>query len=501
MGKTKTTGAGMNHGSLFSGIGGFDLAAEWCGWTNVFQVEIDKYCQRLLSLRFPNTQRFTDIKEFDGTPYKGQIDVISGGFPCQPFSHAGKRKGKDDDRYLWPEMFRVIKEIKPAWVVGENVAGFINMGLDESIADMESEGYEVQAFIIPACAVNAPHRRDRAWIVAYNGCEHGSRQSDKRKFEKANRQWTASESERSITSDRIRIIRNAKSDTIYKIGKIQNRTIAEPGRSDHVTCNPESLTDWINSPEQERRKNNPGRFEPINPNRNICGLQEPGAEQQTTWDRQSDKINSDTNSERQEQPKSQRTLEGNLRFAKYNSWNQNWIEVATELCGVDDGLPARLHKLGEIVYESTDDKEAKPKITQSCWIEMRRVWQDWAASSPSPHNDGKRFYCFMCEVPCSRTSEDWVWDMGTAEKAQKLCDMWKRFYSTSFHEAQDLFLTMFEQIREIECTKKVGGLSKSRHRVERLKGLGNAVVPQVVYEIFKAITILSQNHRGRNENI
>jgi DNA (cytosine-5)-methyltransferase 1 len=168
----------MRHGSLFSGIGGFDLAAEWCGWENVFQVEIDEFAQKVLAYHFPNVKRYSDVKEFDGTPYKGAVDVISGGFPCQPYSSAGKRKGKNDDRHLWPEMLRIIREISPTYVVGENVYGLYswNDGLvfDEIISDLETLGYEVRTLFIPAVAVNAPHRRMRIWFVAYaNGA--GSR--------------------------------------------------------------------------------------------------------------------------------------------------------------------------------------------------------------------------------------------------------------------------------------------------------------------------------------
>ena len=156
----------MTHGSVFSGIGGFDLAAQWAGFENIFQVEIDNFCQKVLARNFPQVKRYKDIRKFDGTKYKGTIDVISGGFPCQPFSFAGKRKGAGDDRALWFEMFRVIKEAQPSWIIGENVVGIISMELDNYISDLEGEGYEVQAFIIPACAKDATHRRDRVWIVA-----------------------------------------------------------------------------------------------------------------------------------------------------------------------------------------------------------------------------------------------------------------------------------------------------------------------------------------------
>ena len=162
----------MKHGSLFSGIGGFDLAASWMGWENIFQVEIDPFCTKILEKHFPKTERYKDINEFDGTKYKGSIDIISGGFPCQPFSQAGKRKGTNDDRYLWPQMLRVISEVKPAFVVGENVAGLLSMEngriFERILIDLENKGFRIETFVIPACAIGAWHRRDRVWIVAYN---------------------------------------------------------------------------------------------------------------------------------------------------------------------------------------------------------------------------------------------------------------------------------------------------------------------------------------------
>ena len=159
----------MRHGSLFSGIGGFDLASEWMGWENIFQVEWDAYCQKVLAKNFPKVTRYEDIKKFKGI--KGTVDIITGGFPCQPFSQAGKRKGTEDDRYLWPEMLRVIREVKPSFVVGENVAGLLSMEngktFERILTDLEDEGYEVESFVIPACATEAWHRRDRIWILAY----------------------------------------------------------------------------------------------------------------------------------------------------------------------------------------------------------------------------------------------------------------------------------------------------------------------------------------------
>src|SRR5579859_1418536 len=163
----------MRHGSLFSGIGGFDLAATWMGWENVFQCEKEDFCQRVLRFYWPNTKLYGNVREFDATVYRGVIDVLSGGFPCQPFSVAGKRKGTSDDRYLWPEMCRIINEVRPRWVVGENVLGLLNwrrgMVFEQVQTDLEAAGYEVWAYILPAAGVGAPHRRERVWIVAHAG--------------------------------------------------------------------------------------------------------------------------------------------------------------------------------------------------------------------------------------------------------------------------------------------------------------------------------------------
>ena len=204
----------MKHIDLFSGIGGFALAARNCGIETIQFVEIDKFCHKVLRKNFPGVPIHEDIKTFTYSEHngrhvpevsggftetsynnsQGEIEtgefkrgnrpaicgnlcrkpkerpfLVTGGFPCQPYSCAGKQRGAEDDRALWPEMLRIISEARPTWVIGENVGGFINMGLDSCISDLETEGYTVQPFVIPACAVGAPHRRDRVWIVANSG--------------------------------------------------------------------------------------------------------------------------------------------------------------------------------------------------------------------------------------------------------------------------------------------------------------------------------------------
>lgn len=182
--------------SLFAGIEGFGLAAHRMGWDVVASVEWETFPRMVIKRRFPKTELYGDIRTFSGERYRGAIDIVCGGFPCQPFSVAGLQKGVDDHRYLWPEMLRTIREVQPTWVVGENVAGIINMGiptdefrmegeeftvkeevlvLQQIWQDLEDIGYQVQPFVIPAVAVNAPHRRDRIWIVAHSEGQRSKR--------------------------------------------------------------------------------------------------------------------------------------------------------------------------------------------------------------------------------------------------------------------------------------------------------------------------------------
>ena len=167
----------MMHGSLFSGIGGFDLAAEWMGWENLFNCEWEEFPRKVLKHHFPNAKQYGDIKEFNAATYAGRIDILTGGFPCQPYSIAGERRGKEDERHLWPEMLRIVRECSPRWIVGENVRGLVNWNgglvFEEVCADLEACGYCVQPFVLPAAAVNAPHRRDRVWFVAHNHDRNG----------------------------------------------------------------------------------------------------------------------------------------------------------------------------------------------------------------------------------------------------------------------------------------------------------------------------------------
>jgi DNA (cytosine-5)-methyltransferase 1 len=171
----------ITHGSLFTGAGGFDIAAQELGWNNTFQVEINEFANINLQKNFTDVNKYSDIKQFSGNDWAGAIDVISGGFPCQPFSLAGNKQGKNDNRFLWPEMYRVIREVSPVYVVAENVPGLLtNEGgvvFEQIYFQLEAAGYEVLPFNIPALAKNANHRRERIWIVAYSANAHRQRLS------------------------------------------------------------------------------------------------------------------------------------------------------------------------------------------------------------------------------------------------------------------------------------------------------------------------------------
>ncbi len=159
----------MRFLDLFAGIGGFSLGLERAGMKCVGQVEIDPYCQKVLKKHWPDVKRMSDIREVKGDEF-GTVELICGGFPCQPFSQSGERCGQEDDRYLWPEMLRVIQANRPHWVLGENVNGIIDMALDEVLANLENQGYASQAIIIPACSIGAQHIRGRVWILANSKC-------------------------------------------------------------------------------------------------------------------------------------------------------------------------------------------------------------------------------------------------------------------------------------------------------------------------------------------
>jgi DNA (cytosine-5)-methyltransferase 1 len=293
------------HCSLFSGIGGFDLAAEWLGWINRFQVEKNEWCKKVLQKNFKSTIRYGDIKETDFSQWKRKITVLTGGFPCQPVSIAGKRKGSDDERFLWGEMYRAIKQIEPPFVVAENVTGLLTQEqgilFKQVYADLESIGYEIQSFIVPACGINAPHKRERVWIIAYSDS-----------FRQQNEQEKSGQT----------LYNGKRNDTIEEQSWEQQQCGA---------CKSNSVSANLQSSEQKQsRHTRTGRngftniySDATNPER----IRQQGQRKYRGWS------SSKANEEREAD-----------WFINGNQFQREWVEVASELCRVDDGLPKGLDR-------------------------------------------------------------------------------------------------------------------------------------------------------------
>jgi len=280
----------MNHISLFSGIGGFDLASEWIGWNNVASCEINPFGRKVLEHYWPEALHHDDVHTFTKKLLDEKIKgwnskdvILSGGFPCQPYSNAGKRKGKEDERHLWPEMLRIIREVRPRWIVGENVRGLVNwnggMVFDEIHFDLETIGYEIQSFILPACSKNAPHRRDRIWIVAYtNDTNTGSDNrgnkgtSTKIRREKAGdvlgtlcNVGDVTDTERNGRNGSKRSRKRGMDGKILETTKRNQKTIKLNGRNKvaNVTDTDDKLRKRRNKSAQKRRQNKRKRIESL----------------------------------------------------------------------------------------------------------------------------------------------------------------------------------------------------------------------------------------------
>jgi DNA (cytosine-5)-methyltransferase 1 len=304
----------MRHGSLFSGIGGFDLAAEWMGWENVFHCEWMEFPRKVLEYYWPEADSHIDICKTDFKKYEGTIDLISGGFPCQPFSLAGKRKGTDDERYLWGEMLRAIQEIKPTWVIAENVFGITNIdgGLvfEQVCIDLEVEGYEVQPFIIPAAAKNAPHRRDRCWFIAKNtmhsGCVHGENEQEGAEI------WQ----QRNTCS--------GNTDGIY----LSEGNATHPDSNGQHQCNGNNE---INP--SEGRINALGNAEQGNGNGNAT---DTDLSRNTT---------SESRINKNGQKKSEQWEQSQYEFGRHIQYGWENFPTQSPICGGDDGLPTQLDRI------------------------------------------------------------------------------------------------------------------------------------------------------------
>lgn len=372
------------------------------------------------------------------------LTILTGGFPCQPFSHAGRRQGTSDDRYKWPDMFAVIRNVRPDWVIAENVRGLVTwnegMVLETVCADLESEGYEVQPIVIPAVAIGAPHRRDRVWIIAHTN----------------------------------------RSEQRAGLGSFQETNGEVPERDDHAEPSDADQYTPPNPRSQESRRVSDEQWEEVRETRN-------------------------------------------------GDWDKDWREVALTTCHdrVDDGLYKRLHQviIGGNEYNKISDKETVTTASGFTRESLRTLWEQRATATPSSYLYQLGLCDTLPDLSCESGQERWHTQEQTAEKMRGL---WQEFYSQSHTETQDMQQALLDGLREIErneavvikkddkgvwdvwcrvylpsgktnnmlkelCERygvgkeEVEIISASRHRKERLKACGNAIVPQVAMEIFKAI--------------
>ena len=331
----------FKHIGLFEGIGGFSLAGRWAGWETVAWCEWNEFGQKVLKHHFPEAEGFGDITKTDFKKYANKIDILTGGFPCQPYSLAGKRLGKEDDRHLWPEMLRAIREIQPTWVVGENVRGIINWSgglvFDEVQSDLEAEGYEVQAFLLPACGVGAVHRRDRIWFVAYsagNGHElRGLRNGGQKEGESE-----------SIGDQRQRLWDDGRGD-------------GESGTTANTTSNRrEREREGIETEKRLQPGPKPageleGRLERLRNNWDVTNSENIGHESSGNTRRGragltniNKSIITDTDNERQQERDTAGITEGSRQHNGLCDAIPGWQNFPTQspICGGDDGLPTEL---------------------------------------------------------------------------------------------------------------------------------------------------------------
>ena len=345
----------FTHGSLFSGIGGPEIAAEIMGWKNMFHCEINPFGRKILDYWFPNSKSYEDITKTDFTEWREKINVLTGGFPCQPFSVAGQRKGAEDNRYLWPEMLRAIREIQPDWVVGENVAGILSMvqpgsetalGREESLFgevdrkrilhrqeyvvetvcnDLEREGYSVQPVVIPACAVGAPHRRNRVFFIAHRA-DAGVKGMQRKWKDNILSGRTASDT----NSHRWRDGKNRQVTIAERKGTADIGTFREDGTSSYSQC---SGSGQIQQEIQSEQSNghsfdsNGGEWDaPYSSSEGLSTLRFPTSIEKKKWE------NEDGCSV---QPA------GNVRRA---SFAERWKNFPTQspVCSRDDGISTRL---------------------------------------------------------------------------------------------------------------------------------------------------------------
>jgi len=453
----------MRHGSLFSGIGGFDLAASWMGWENVFHCEWNEFGQKTLKYYWPDAISYGDITKTNFTIHRGNIDIITGGFPCQPFSTAGKRKGTADDRHLWPEMLRAIKEISPRWIVGENVPGIVSWSnglvFEQVQADLEAEGYEVQPVILPACAVNAPHRRDRVWFIA-NSTISGVNSLQKQKI-KADRSKTSS------NPTHIRHEHPGKSWTGRNgLEDGDQQTFPDPGRIGQEIGQEQPVgSEQLRQEWDDTDSGNPG----------LQGNERSGSYE----------------------PRGAESHESDSELHQIPNW-ERW-PTQSPICGRTHGVRSiMVRNINQEIYG-----QISKRYTDK---DLQEVWQSFQSEDVQRkigglykiHEPGILLQVLqLCSTSYINKEGISAWSEKTSEKIMRKLWTYGSFAnSPQGRELEKQFRNEFGDSlpylsHEIALvTMEVERASRSFaswHRNESIKAYGNAIVPQVVYQIFKAI--------------
>lgn len=491
----------LKHASVCSGIGGAEIAAQWAGWENVFHCEKNPFGRKILDYYWPKSKSYEDLTTTDFRLWRGKVDVFTAGFPCQPFSTAGKRKGTEDDRHLWPHVIRAIREIQPRYIVGENVRGFTNWGgglvFDQVLSDLEDEGYEILPFLLPACAVNAPHRRDRIWIVAFNSKfksnglhdtreGSGTRMEMERNIMDPSRRNEGADNDKSSGSDGATSYSNnqRRSDGFGEVSKEngevpQRNQDSQSGNADKQVA---PNTDHVNG--------------------NLSGLRAGEISQQ-----QASRVfenNANTNNQRLEGSEIERDfgkegaewdefITGPLR----TKW-QNFPTVSPIRSKYDGVSRIMARNLKSEIYatisERYTDKDLQEvrEAFQSKEIQ-RKIGRLYKIHEPTLLFKVLQLCSPSCEEPkgvsifCEKASEKIMRKLrkyGTFANSPQGRKLEKQFNT----EFADSLPKLSHEIALVTMeTERAAIAFNEWHRNESIKAYGNALVPQVMYEIFKVI--------------
>jgi DNA-cytosine methyltransferase len=444
----------MNHGSLFSGIGGFDLASQWMGWNNVFHCEIEEFPRKILEYYWPQAKSYEDIKQTDFSIWRGKIDILSGGFPCQPYSTAGKRQGKNDSRHLWPEMYRAIQEIRPRWVVGENVRGIVswNEGLvfDEVCAELENEGYEVIPFVLPAAGINAPHKRERVFFIARKTLED----SDKCRqlFRELVQEGTSIWEQRNIST--------GSSNGVYiSEGSSTNSNLNEYRREEYRSLSEEERV------QGEYRQNNSSSREFSGANQHPYDEQGTTTHPNSTGDRNTLRTN-------EHREKNDQGWQGQSQFEHRENGEYGNASNTSSIGrrGRDFGQEA--------------DKEQERQMGEGIGQHGNRVRSETSGRSTDVTNtDSGRLEGAITQGWDSLDVE-WEGYIRRTTNPQYTFSELHRYANTGW----EAFPTQSPICgRNDGISSRLDDITFPKWRKESIKGYGNAIVPQLVLRIFKAI--------------